>query len=456
MQQAKGALPARRGAFPAPSAHTAPTSTEPTLFRPEVLAARRTQWLGTVIVAPRATHRAFTLFAILAAAALVAFACLAPYTRSVRINGQLVPSAGVIRVLAPRAGIITAIHVTEGTQVRAGDRLLTLSDELHSSALGGTQAQITRQLAGRRESLLLEQRQQARLLAQQELALGQRVNALRAEQAQIEREIELLRSRVAVASRAEDLHRKLRDTAFISDMRLQQVESETIEQRARVAALERSRLTLARERLVLEAELSDLPLKAQREAAALERSVAQIAQEQAEAEARREIVITAPHDGVVTAIQAVAGAIPAGAVPLLSIVPSNSQLEAHLYSPSRAVGFLREGQTVALRYQPFPYQKFGHHLGVVTSVSRSAVSPAELPPQIAGLAGGVGAASPGAGIEPIYRVTVRLPRETVTAYGEALPLQPGMALEADVALERRRLYEWVLDPLYTVTGRLQG
>jgi membrane fusion protein len=32
-------------------------------------------------------------------------------------------------------------------------------------------------------------------------------------------------------------------------------------------------------------------------------------------------------------------------------------------------------------------------------------------------------------------------------------LQPGMQLEADVELETRRLFEWVLEPLYTITGR---
>jgi len=37
-----------------------------------------------------------------------------------------------------------------------------------------------------------------------------------------------------------------------------------------------------------------------------------------------------------------------------------------------------------------------------------------------------------------------------------VPLQAGMQLEADVELETRRLYEWVLDPLYTLTGKQHG
>jgi membrane fusion protein len=33
-------------------------------------------------------------------------------------------------------------------------------------------------------------------------------------------------------------------------------------------------------------------------------------------------------------------------------------------------------------------------------------------------------------------------------------LLAGMTVEADVLLERRRLYEWVLEPLYALAGRL--
>jgi membrane fusion protein len=55
--------------------------------------------------------------------------------------------------------------------------------------------------------------------------------------------------------------------------------------------------------------------------------------------------------------------------------------------------------------------------------------------------------------EPVYQIRVALQRQTVTVYGEAVPLQAGLAVEADIMLENRRLIEWVLDPLDTLTGR---
>lgn len=55
-----------------------------------------------------------------------------------------------------------------------------------------------------------------------------------------------------------------------------------------------------------------------------------------------------------------------------------------------------------------------------------------------------------------YRVLVALDRQTITAYGKLESLRPGMLLDADILGERRRLYEWVLEPLYSVKGKLGG
>ena len=122
--------------------------------------------------------------------------------------------------------------------------------------------------------------------------------------------------------------------------------------------------------------------------------------------------------------------------PLLSLLPRGARLQAQLQVPSRAIGFIRPGDRVQLRYQAYPYQKFGHQAGRVLRISRSTV-----------------ASAPGAAMaEPQYRVLVELERQGVIAYGRAEALRPGMLLEADILGERRRLYEWLLEPLYSLRG----
>lgn len=421
--------------------------TSHSLFRPEVLVERQSQWLGTVLLTPRVSFRLFTAFAALTTVAVLGLLFFGEYTRKARIHGWLAPHQGLVRVFAPQAGVVTELYVKEGEIVRQGQGLFALSAELQSARLGATQSEIARRLAARRDSLEEDRRQRTRLTDQQLQSLTERLAAVRAEQAQLGQEITTQTSRMRLAQQAEARQRELLQRGFISAQQMQDAQAVRLEQDAKLRALERSRLTLQREQLTVESELRDLPFKSQAEIANIERNIATVEQELAETEARRAIIIPAPEAGAVTAIQIERGGRADSAIPLLSIIPVGAELEAHLFSPSRAIGFLQPGQPVLLRYQAYPYQKFGHYQGTVAHLSRAAINPGELPMQLAGLTSLFGAN------EPIYRVTVNLARQTVTAYGQSIPLQPGMQLEADVLIERRTLIEWVLDPLFTLTGK---
>jgi membrane fusion protein len=107
---------------------------------------------------------------------------------------------------------------------------------------------------------------------------------------------------------------------------------------------------------------------------------------------------------------------------------------------------VRVGTKVALHYQAFPYQKFGVQHGRVASVSRSALTPREVTAL-------VGQESPK---ESLYRVDVTLASQTINAYGREEILKPSMALDADLLLDRRRVIEWIFEPLYGMGRRYWG
>jgi membrane fusion protein len=120
----------------------------------------------------------------------------------------------------------------------------------------------------------------------------------------------------------------------------------------------------------------------------------------------------------------------------LEIVPLDSTLQAELFFPTRAFGFVRPGQRVRMLYDAFPYQKFGTYRGSVAKVSRTILT-------------GNDATGPITLKEPAYRVTVALERPDIDAYGLKMPLQSGMLLKADVVLEQRSLMRWLLDPVFS-------
>lgn len=431
-----------------PSTELADPAASP-LFRTEVIEARRSQWLGPVLLTPRPPHRLFATLAILAIAAIASLLAFGEFTRKANVTGWLVPDKGLVQVFAPQQGVVTEVFQQEGARVPEGAPLVALSAERQTGVAGiGTEAEIARSLGARRDSLESEIKQQQRLLSQQRSGLARRLQAMRSEITQFDRELKVQQSRAELATRSADRMRDLGTQGFASKMQIQQQEESELEQRGRVRALERLKGERERELAQLQAEYDDLPFKVQSQISSLKRGVSELDQDSANSEARRRILIGAPSAGTISALQVHPGSNASTATPLLSILPADSKLEAQLFTPSRSIGFVRAGQKVLLRYQAYPYQKFGHHAGTIKSISMTPISPNELPPQLSRLA------SLTTSGEPLYRISVELERQAISAYGESHDLHPGMQLESDILLERRKLYEWILEPLFTLTGKL--
>ena len=213
--------------------------------------------------------------------------------------------------------------------------------------------------------------------------------------------------------------------------------------------LKRIAANLRRERIGLVGQLDESRMQADGEALDIARSFAALEQERTENEARRTTVVTAPYAAVVTGIAAHPGQLVGAGGLLATLIPEGRRLEAQLFASTRQVGFVETGQRVHLRYAAYPYQKFGMGTGVVETIEQSPYAPQELPSQVVATLGG----DAPSGSEPVYRIVVRLDAQTIDAYGRPQALKPGMIFVADVIQDRRRLYEWLLEPVYGLSGR---
>ena len=421
------------------------------LFRPEALAHRRGEALGGVQLLRPPSLTLLTGLTLAAALAVAAWLALGHYTRKAHVSGYLVPDAGVIRLVPPQPATVLERRVREGQAVQRDAVLFVLS--VDTATLGGdTQAAVRQSLAARERSLRGTAEQRSRLLAEQREALARRLADMRGEAGQLEAEAGLQRERLALAEAALRRLDQLRGDNFVSPAQVQAKTEDVLDLRAQVQALERQRAAQRREIDGLEAQSRELPLRERVQQGEIERGLAQLAQEAAESQARGRLVVRAPQDGTVSALLADVGQSVGPGSALASLVPAHSRLQAELFAPSSAVGFVQPGQTVLLRYQAFPYQKFGHQPGRVLAVSRAPLQAAEL--ARLPLPGMVSGTALGAAGEPLYRITVALDDQAVLAYGRRQPLAAGMQLDADVLLDRRRLVEWMFEPLFGVTGRV--
>lgn len=411
------------------------------LFRAEAVDAQRHSHLGRIHLNRLLAVRVASVFVILAVIAVGSFLWWGEYTRKARLVGHLVPDRGLNRIVAPQLGTVLDTRVGEGQAVRQGDVLFVLEVGPGSQA-GDTHAAVRDGLAERRRQLELASQRQLQIDEARRATIDAQIAAMRGEAAQIEAELGLQRQRLGLAEAAQQRLESLRGENFVSPAQVQAKAEELLGLRAVLQSLQRQAAGQQRQIAALESERRELPLRTQAQRDEIDRELAALAQQAAENEARQVLMVRAPHDGTLSGLLAHPGQAVRGGAPLATLLPAQARLQAHLYAPSSAIGFLRAEQPVHLRYQAFPYQKFGHQAGQVMHVSHAPLPPGE--ESAVGTQGG----------EALYRVTVSLPAQTIDAYGAPQPLTAGMQLEADVLLDRRRLIEWIFEPLLGLSGRV--
>jgi membrane fusion protein len=412
------------------------------LFRQEAIDAQREKLLGEVSSARPVPLWVFTTLAVTFAAALAVFAFTGEYTRRERVEGFLSLDAGAARLLAPDSGSIADLLVKEGDEVDVGTPIARLSLE-RSTVSGVTSIELVqRELKERLATLDSEIEQGRRLAEQQTQQFKVRIDNLRKELVQLDSEIRLQQTRVASAK--QDLQRTLDlvKEKFVSDSALTVKRNELLDQESKLAALRRQRLGIERDLSNAVAELPTVETKTRQSVDQLMRQKSELQQGMVQEDAKRETLIRAPIAGVVTNIAAARGESVAADALLATVLPRGSGLQAQLLVPTRAIGFIQPGNEVVLRYEAFPFQRFGQHRGTVASVGRTVWSPGDK-------------LGPMTVREPVYRIDVTLERQTIAAGGQELALKPGMLVGADILLEKRTVFEWVFEPVLEFRERLR-
>jgi membrane fusion protein len=405
------------------------------LFRQEAIDAQREKYLGETTLARPVAYWVYTLLAAAIAALLLAVSIWGEYTRRERVEGSLALDVGAARVLIPDPGRVSDLLIKEGDEVQAGAPIARIS---YDRSTAETSAQ---ELASRKLLLEREQQQLQELGEQQVAQMKKRVKDLEGELVQADREIKLQDTRVRSAKEQAVRYQQLHNEKFVSDLVVKQKQDEVTEQEIKLQSLRRTRSQLDRDLSAAKMEEPSIQLRARGQIDQYARQISEIQESIANAEARRETIIKAPVSGTVTNIAVAKGQSVAADTPLATMLPKGSGLHVELLVPSRAIGFIGKGQEVVLRYEAFPHERFGQYRGSVIEISRNVWAPGDK-------------IGPLTVKEPVYRVDVKLERQSVSAFGSEIPLRPGMLVNADILLERRTLLEWLFEPVLQLRGRL--
>ena len=409
----------------------------PALFRQEAIdfLHQRHSWGEVVSLQPiSSTILSWTLAGLVVL--ILCFLSIAQYARKETVIGYLTPTFGTAKIFVPQQGFIKELQVKEGQEVAEGDPLLTVVTSQITADGNDVNATVLAELAQQRDVIKRQIAAEERRTASEHDRLASTIKGIEVETAQLEDQRKIQNERLKLSESFVSSGATLSASGALPAIELKRRELAALEQKQNVASLDqqitarRTQLTDARH------TLEQLPIVATERIRVLRGDLSGIEQRVAEVNGRRAYVIKAPTSGRVSTLQATVGQIADPRHMQLEIIPLDSTLQAQLFFPTRAFGFVRPGQQVRILYDAFPYQKFGTYRGNVTNISHTILTGNET-------------TGPIALKEPAYRVTVGLERPDIDAYGLKMPLQPDMLLRADVVLEQRSLMRWLLDPVFS-------
>ena len=251
-------------------------------------------------------------------------------------------------------------------------------------------------------------------------------------------------NRVQLAQDSAERYRDLVTRGFVSQEQLRVKEGDLLDQKDRKETIHRQIQSLQNQANVAQLELDAMSFRHKGEMEELNRSISTAMQQLAENESKHGNIISAPVAGTISAMSIKEGQTIDTSEPLLSIIPNNALLEAHLYAPSRSIGFIKVGDVIKLRYQAFPSQKYGLAMAVIKTIASSALTGGELNEYAKS---GLPTSS-----EPIYQIVAQLKSQTISINGDLHNLKAGMQFDAEILLEKKPILDWMLNPLRALSS----
>jgi len=411
------------------------------MFRKEVSKANQQHLYGQVsVIQPISLYSTsiliFVLFLI-----IIIYLSQANFSRKEVVKGYLLPGKGVVKVFTRRAGVIDRLYVEEGQVVQQGDHLLKIKNS--QSLVTGVELSmvLVKELTLQMNYLQQELKANNKILIKNNSRIIEQKKQLTKKLTLTDEAINTKKIKLSLKNNKKEKRKRLLENKYISITEYDKSKEEYLTVIEEINELERSQIQTRMEISNLEFKHLELPEQQVINEVGIKRKISEIKSKITDLNNQFEFIKKAPESGVITAIQPNNGSKVDSDTLILSILPMHSPLEIELLLPTRSAGFIGIGNNVNIRFDAFPYQKFGFITGVISSIDKVVVLPSEkvFPIEIN---------------EAMYRIRAKLNQQFIKAYGKEFPLKVGMVANADIMLERRSLLEWLLDPVYTIKGKL--
>lgn len=386
---------------------------------------------------------------LLFGAAVAAWAWFGHINEVGHAKGQLIPKGQVYKIHPVELGKITSLAVKEGQEVKAGQVIAQLDNQIAEDEVARLQQLfMAEQLQLTQMQSLVER---TRLEAQTQVAIANaetqaQTAAIAQAQAQADTNrklIEQWQSDVTAQNTRRDRLQPLVEEGAIAKEQMFDVE-QALRDRQRTITQQQGELQQAiAEAKQLQAGLAQKQAEGRNAQLAAQQRVQQleveITQRQAKVAELQNLLLTAqtklkdrflyaPINGTILSLNvANIGEVVQPGQTIAEMASDKAPLVLSAYLPNKEVGLIKPGMPVQVKLDAFPYQDYGIIPGKVAAISPNA--------------------KPDEKLGPIYQVEITLNHHSVTTRQQTIPFKPGQTATADIVIRRRRIADLLLDPL---------
>lgn len=421
------------------------------IFRQEIIEGQKQKWKGKVLLKKGASPR---LIAFLSSAFVIVLCFLAyhfEYTRRVDVSGEVITYPHSINIYTPTQGYVKKSYVKIGDSVKQGDPLyeistsrITRSGDLTAKRRTALEDQIASidsiitKLKNSKEVTLLNLKGQ----------MGQYIFTHK----ETKKLVESAREGVEHMRAGMSSYEKYRDKGLITKDQLNNQRFMFYQQQSGFQNLNSQSIQEELQISQLRSEILTQSASFDNQISEYEYQLSELKRKMVETDADDAVIISSQITGVIESLSATDGQMVSNGSSLAKIRPTEDvKYYLMIWLPNNGLPYIKKGDSVNIRYDAFPSEKFGQFPGRIDSISSIPVTNQEISeyniPAVS---------NNGVVMDNYYKVLISMKETEFSDKGKQMSLSSGLKAHVIVFLESRPLYQWMFVPFYGIKNSVTG
>lgn len=420
------------------------------IFRKEALRETNLRWQGKAILLPKISSYCVSAIILVFFTLFIAFILSASYVRRVAVTGEVVTSPRPVGIFSSVQGFVTEKFVTEGQIIKKGDKIYRIK-----ISKGTTTGEVS---DNQRQSILNQIDTVDSIIKQMKISSDKTIESLNKQEIQFSEAIKKSSKIIKKAEEGTELmkinmnnYRVYKQKGLINQDQLTNQEALYYQQQNTMLSLISQKdqnnvqmMLVQNQRQAQTAEFDNRINQLQLQRIDLQKELVNV-------DVSGEVVVRSLSDGKVDSLSFTEGQMvqPGDSLANISPVKVNNYYLV-VWATNAVMPYVSVGDKVNLRYQAFPVEKFGQFKAEVILISKNPASSREMD---------MYQGSPKNRQDtsfPYYKIIVKPAKDHVIHNGKSIPLENGMLASSTLFLEKRKMYQWILSPLYDMKRSSMG